>query len=125
MKTLERLPPPRPPSPIIGSPKANAEKVIVPSASEDEGVTTSASASEMETDEWGDEFPRRLLLDFAAAIAQSERYASSYSKVKPKDRRSAVSGSGLGLGDVQPLDECKPRSRRKENPRMSVLVCAM
>ena len=112
MKTLERLPPPRPPSPIIGSPKANAEKVIVPSASEDEGVMTSASASEVDTDNLDDEIPRSGL-DFATAIAQGERYASSYSKVKPKDRRSAVSSSGFGLGNIQPLDECQPMSMEK------------
>jgi hypothetical protein len=111
IKMLERLPPPRPPSPIIGSPKANAEKVVVPSASEDEGVTTGASASE-ETDEMDDAMPRTKL-DFSTAIAQNDRYVSSYSKAKSKDRRSAVSGSGFGLGDVQPLDEHKSRS--KEN----------
>ena len=120
MKTLERLLPPRPPSPIIGSPKANAEKVVVPSASEDEGVTTGTSASEMETDEWDDEVPRPPALDFAAAIAQSERYASGYSKVKPKDRRSAVSSSGLGSGDVQPLDECKPKEEKGKSNDMGV-----
>lgn len=109
MKMLEKLPPLRPPSPIIGSPKANAEKVIVPSASEDEGVTTGASASE--TDEMDDAIPRTL--DFSSATAQNDRYASSYSKAKSKDRRSAVPGSGFGLGDVQPLDEHKSRS--KEN----------
>ena len=114
MKTLERLPPPRPPSPIIGSPKANAEKVIVPSASEDEGVTTSASASasEMETDEMDDVIPRTTL-DFSTAVAQSECFTSSYSRVKSKDRRSAVSSSGFALGAVQPHHEHKSRS--KEN----------
>ena len=112
MKTLERLPPPRPPSPIIGSPKANAEKVIVPSASEDEGVTTSASASEVETDEIDDVIPRTTL-DFSSAASQSECYANGYSKAKFKDRRSAVSSSGFGLGDIQPLNEHKARS--KEN----------
>ena len=112
MRTLERLPPPRPPSPIIGSPKANAEKVIVPSASEDDGVTTSASASEMETDEMDDVIPRTTL-DFSTAVAQSESYASSSSRQKSKDRRSAVSGSGFALGDVQPHHEHKSRS--KEN----------
>lgn len=118
MKTLERLAPPRPPSPIIGSPKANAEKVVVPSASEDEGVTTGASASEMETDDWDDEIPRRKL-DFAAAIAQSERHPSSYSKVKPKDKRSAVFSSGLGPVDVQPLDECKLREEKGKSKDVS------
>ena len=111
MKMLERLPPPRPPSPIIGSPKANAEKVVVPSASEDEGVTTGASASE-ETDDIDDAIPRTTL-DFCTVIAQSDRYASGYSKARTKDRRSAVSGSGFGLGDVQPLDEHKPREKEK------------
>jgi len=110
MKTLERLPLPRAPSPIIGSPKANAEKVVVSSASEDEGVTTTSSASEVETDELGDGIPRPTL-DFSPAIAQGGRYASSYSKIK--DRRSAVSSSGLVPEDVQPLDECKPRSKEK------------
>lgn len=109
MKTLERLPPPRPPSPIIGSPKANAEKVIVPSASEDEGVTTSASASEVETDEMDNGIPRTTL-DFSTAVSQS---ASSYSKAIFKDRRSAVSSSGFGLVDVQPLNEHKARSKEK------------
>ena len=116
MRTLERLPPPRPPSPIIGSPKANAEKVIVPSASEDEGVTTSASASEMETDEMDDIIPRTTL-DFSTAIAQCESHASSSSKVKSKDRRSAVSGSGFALGDIQPHHEHKSRSKENGKPK--------
>ena len=110
MKTLERLALPRPPSPIIGSPKANAEKTIVPSASEDEGVTTGTSASGAETDEIDDEIPR-LTLDFSTAVAQSERYASSFLKVKSKDKRSAVFSSGFGPADVQPLDEHKSRSK--------------
>jgi len=80
VKTLERLALPRPPITIIGSPRANAEKVIVPSASDCEGVT-GISASGAETDEINDEISRPTL-DFSTAVAQSERFASSYLKVK-------------------------------------------
>ena len=99
MTVLGRLPPPRPPSTIIGSPEENVEKDIVPSASEDEGVTTGASVSE-KNDEIDVAIPRTTL-DFSTSVAQSDRYASSYSK----DRQSAVSSSGFGLGE----------SRSKEN----------
>ena len=99
MAMLERLSPPRPPSPVIGSPKENTEKDIVSIASEDEGVATGASTSE-ENDEIDDTIPRTTL-DVSTPVAQSDRYTSSYSK----DRRSAVSSLGFGLEE----------SRSKEN----------
>ena len=61
MAMLERLPPSRSPSPIIRSPKESAEKDIVPSASEDEGVATGASTSE-ENDEIHNAIPRTTLV---------------------------------------------------------------
>ena len=85
MAMLERLSPPRPPSPIIGSPKENAEKDIVPSASEDEGVATSASTSE-ENDEIHDAIPRTTLV-FSTPVTQSDCYASSYSKDRVEGER--------------------------------------
>ena len=99
MAMLEKLPPPQPPSPVISSPKENAEKDIVSIASEDEGVATGASTSE-ENDEIDDTISRTTL-DVSTPVAQSDRYTSSYSK----DRRSAVSSSGFGLEE----------SRSKEN----------